>query len=78
MAGSNVDRLMRVASRAYFPQALKAGVRIYEYQPAYLHAKTVVIDRRWVSIGSVNIDNRSFALNASRTSPCWIARWLPG
>jgi cardiolipin synthase len=39
-------------------------VKIYEYEPAYLHAKTVVIDGRWVSIGSVNIDNRSFALNS--------------
>jgi cardiolipin synthase len=64
VAGSNLDRLLRVASRAHFPRALKAGVKIYEYQPAYLHAKTVVIDRRWVSIGSVNIDNRSFALNS--------------
>jgi cardiolipin synthase len=63
-AGSTIDRLMRVASRVHFPQALKAGVKIYEYQPAYLHAKTVVIDRRWVSIGSINIDNRSFALNS--------------
>jgi cardiolipin synthase len=63
-AGSNLDRLLRVASRAHFPRAIKAGVKIYEYQPAYLHAKTVVIDRRWVSIGSVNIDNRSFALNS--------------
>jgi cardiolipin synthase len=63
-AGSNLDRLLRVASRVHFPQAVKAGVKIYEYAPAYLHAKTVVIDRRWVSIGSVNIDNRSFALNS--------------
>ena len=64
VAGSNLDRLLRVASRAHFPRALKAGVKVYEYHPAYLHAKTVVIDRRWVSIGSVNIDNRSFALNS--------------
>jgi cardiolipin synthase len=64
VTGSNLDRLLRVASRTHFPRALKAGVKIYEYQAAYLHAKTVVIDRRWVSIGSVNIDNRSFALNS--------------
>ena len=64
VAGSNLDRLMRVASRVHFPKALRAGVKIYEYQPAYLHAKTVVIDRHWVSIGSINIDNRSFALNS--------------
>ena len=64
VAGSNLDRLLRVASRAHFPRALEAGVKMYEYQAAYLHAKTVVIDRRWVSIGSINIDNRSFAINS--------------
>jgi cardiolipin synthase len=63
-AGNTLDRLMRVASRTHFPRAVKAGVKIYEYGPAYLHAKTVVIDGRWVSIGSINIDNRSFALNS--------------
>lgn len=62
--GSNLDRLLRVAARAHFPRQLKAGVKVYEYQAAYLHAKTVIVDRRWVSIGSVNIDNRSFALNS--------------
>ena len=38
-------------------------MKIYEYGPALLHAKTLVVDGRWVSIGSVNLDNRSFALN---------------
>jgi cardiolipin synthase len=64
VAGNTLDRLLRVASRAHFPRAIEAGVKIYEYQAAYLHAKTVVIDGRWVSIGSINIDNRSFALNS--------------
>jgi cardiolipin synthase len=39
-------------------------VKIYEYGPALLHAKTMVVDGRWASIGSANLDNRSFALNA--------------
>jgi cardiolipin synthase A/B len=64
VAGSNLDRLLRVASRAHYRRALKAGVKIYEYEPGYLHSKTVVIDRQWTSIGSINIDNRSFALNS--------------
>jgi len=38
-------------------------VKIYEYGPALLHAKTMVVDGQWVSIGSANLDNRSFALN---------------
>lgn len=61
--GSMLDRLVRKASQAHFGRQLEAGVKIYEYQPGYLHAKTIVVDDRWVSIGSVNVDNRSFALN---------------
>ena len=58
-----LDGLMRKASQAHFGRAAKAGVKIYEYGPALLHAKTLVVDGRWVSIGSANLDNRSFALN---------------
>jgi len=58
-----LDRLVRKASQAHFARALKAGVKIYEYGPGLLHAKTLVVDERWVSIGSANLDNRSFALN---------------
>ena len=61
--GSTLDWLVRKASHAHFGRALEGGVKIYEYGPAMLHAKTVVVDGRWVSIGSANIDNRSFALN---------------
>jgi cardiolipin synthase A/B len=61
--GSTLDRLVRKASQAHFGRALRAGVKIYEYGPAMLHAKTLVIDDQWVSIGSANLDNRSFALN---------------
>src|SRR5262249_31364817 len=42
---------------------LKAGVEIYEYRAALLHAKTMVIDSAWSTVGSTNLDNRSFALN---------------
>jgi cardiolipin synthase len=58
-----LDGLVRKASQAHYPRAIKAGVKIYEYGPALLHAKTLVVDERWVSIGSANLDNRSFALN---------------
>ena len=59
-----LDRMVRLSSQTHFPRASKAGVKIYEYGPALLHAKTMVIDGRWSSIGSANLDNRSFALNA--------------
>jgi cardiolipin synthase len=55
--------LVRQASRRKFGRMLKAGVEIYEYRAALLHAKTMVIDGIWMTVGSTNLDNRSFALN---------------
>jgi cardiolipin synthase A/B len=54
---------VRQASRATWGDLLRGGVRIYEYKPALLHAKTIVIDGVWATVGSTNLDNRSFALN---------------
>jgi len=62
-ASTNLDRLVRHASHAHFGRVLEAGAKIHEYGPALLHAKTLVVDGRWVSIGSANLDNRSFNLN---------------
>jgi cardiolipin synthase len=42
---------------------LLGGIQIYEYMPALMHAKTMVVDGIWATIGSTNFDNRSFALN---------------
>jgi cardiolipin synthase A/B len=55
--------LVRQASRAAFGDLLKAGIEIYEYDAALLHAKTMVVDGVWATAGSTNLDNRSFALN---------------
>lgn len=55
--------IVRQASRAQFGDLLRAGVEIYEYTPALLHAKTMVIDGVWATIGSTNLDNISFAVN---------------
>ena len=55
--------LVRQASRAGFGALLEAGVEIYEYSAALLHAKTMVVDGVWATVGSTNLDNRSFALN---------------
>jgi cardiolipin synthase len=51
------------AGRSRYEELLKAGVRIYEYQPAMMHAKTFIVDGLWGSIGSMNFDNRSLAFN---------------
>ena len=55
--------LVRQASRADFGRLLKSGIEIFEYRAALLHAKTMVIDGVWATVGSTNLDNRSFALN---------------
>ena len=60
--GAIDHNIVRQASRAQFGEMLQAGVKIYEYSPALLHAKTMVIDGHWATIGSTNLDNRSLAL----------------
>ena len=61
--GAIDHNIVRQASRAQFGPMLRAGVEIYEYTPALLHAKTMVIDGVWATIGSTNLDNRSLALD---------------
>ena len=51
------------AGRWRYEQLLRGGVRIWEYQPTMLHAKTLAVDGVWSSIGSMNFDNRSLAHN---------------
>jgi cardiolipin synthase len=51
------------AGRARYEELLKGGVRIWEYQPAMMHAKTIVVDGGWLSVGSMNADNRSMSFN---------------
>ncbi len=51
------------AGRANYQALLDAGVKIYERQGALLHAKTAVIDGVWATVGSSNLDWRSFGLN---------------
>jgi cardiolipin synthase len=64
LAPGEIDsRLTYTASRSHYGRLLLGGVEIFEYQAALLHAKTMVIDGIWATIGSTNFDNRSFALN---------------
>jgi cardiolipin synthase len=51
------------AGRRRYEELLEGGVRIYEYQPSMMHAKTFVIDGAWSTIGTMNFDNRSLAFN---------------
>ncbi len=58
------QRVTQLAQQSYYGQMLRAGIRILLYQPRFLHAKFMTIDRSVALIGSTNIDIRSFALNA--------------
>lgn len=55
--------LVHYAMRSYYQRLLRAGVEIYEYQKGMMHAKTIVVDGRCGTIGSANLDIRSFHLN---------------
>ncbi len=52
-----------MAGQASYGPLLEAGVRIFEYGPTMLHAKTLCVDEGWGCVGTVDFDNRSFALN---------------
>ncbi len=62
--GNHTDAVpVQLAGRSYYDELLAAGVRIYEYLPAMMHAKTLVADDAWAVIGSANMDERSMELN---------------
>jgi len=62
--GKRIDqKLARLASRRHWPELIRAGVRIFEYEPTMVHVKLMIVDDIFVSIGSGNFDNRSIRLN---------------
>jgi cardiolipin synthase len=63
----NNERIAQWAAHAFYASLLAAGVRIHEYLPRMLHAKTLVVDEEWCSVGTANLDYRSFFLNYELT-----------
>jgi cardiolipin synthase len=62
--GEHTDaKSVKHASRNEYADLIAAGDRVFEYQPTMMHAKAMVIDRRWSIFGSANFDNRSLELN---------------
>lgn len=62
--GDSIDQgYLRQASVNRWGPMLEAGVELFEYQPRMYHSKLMTIDDRWASVGSANLDNRSFRLN---------------
>jgi len=56
-------RIAALAARAMYDELRAHGVRIFEYTPAFLHAKVAVVDGQWATVGSSNIDPLSLLLN---------------
>ncbi|MFK3775455.1 cardiolipin synthase [Pseudomonas sp. NPDC089406] len=56
-------RIVYAASSLFAFEAVRAGVRMFRYQPGFLHQKVVLVDDEVSAIGSANLDNRSFRLN---------------
>jgi len=63
LPGVSDHDLIMYAGQAFYDELLAGGVKIYQLQVAVLHAKTAVIDGIWSTIGSANIDRRSFIHN---------------
>lgn len=56
-------KLVFMVTRSYYQQLLRAGVRIYEYRPGFIHAKMIVSDDEVGIVGTMNMDFRSFFLH---------------
>lgn len=57
------SRLLQYASQSYLKDILRAGIKVYFYQGGFLHAKSLIIDNEFSSLGSTNFDFRSFDHN---------------
>jgi cardiolipin synthase len=62
------------AGRSFYDELLGAGVRIHEYQDGFVHTKTMVVDGRFGTVGSANLDVRSFRLNFELIAVLWDPR----
>ncbi len=71
----NDNWLARHNSVRLFGRLLAAGIEIQEFNRTMLHHKTMVVDRRWVTVGTTNFDNRSFAHN-EESNVCFFDRGL--
>ncbi|SFT65530.1 cardiolipin synthase [Halomonas saccharevitans] len=60
--------LVFLSAFSFLPDMLRAGVKVFRYQPGFLHQKVMLIDDVAASVGTVNLDNRSFRLNFEITA----------
>ncbi|NIJ69177.1 cardiolipin synthase [Xanthomonas sp. 60] len=71
LSASNNQPLTAWAQEAYYEELLRSGVRIALYTPHFLHAKHLTVDEDIALLGSINLDIRSFALNAEIGLLCY-------
>jgi len=71
LSASNNQRLTAWAQESYFEELLASGVKIALYRPRFLHAKNLSVDDGMALVGSINLDIRSFALNAEIGLLCY-------
>ncbi|WP_027966910.1 cardiolipin synthase [Halomonas halocynthiae] len=60
--------LVFLSAFSFLPSMIRAGIKIYRYQPGFMHQKVILIDDEAASVGTVNLDNRSFRLNFEITA----------
>lgn len=73
LSASSNKALTHWAQQAYYEELLRSGVRIALYRPQFLHAKHLSVDDDIALVGSINLDIRSFALNAEAGLLCYDA-----
>ncbi|MBE6541622.1 MAG: cardiolipin synthase [Ruminococcaceae bacterium] len=56
-------KIVNETTKSYYPNLIKNGVKIYEYEPGFIHAKTFLCDDKVATVGSVNLDYRSLYLH---------------
>lgn len=71
LSASNNQRLTAWAQDSYYDELLASGVKIALYRPHFLHAKHLSVDEDIALVGSINLDIRSFALNAEIGLLCY-------
>jgi cardiolipin synthase len=63
VSGPSDHPFVDIASNSYYQRAFRAGIRIFRYQSRRLHAKAAVVDGKWATIGTTNLDNLSLLFN---------------
>lgn len=62
------SRLVHLASLSYVEEALRAGVKFYQYRKGFVHAKVMIVDEPLATVGTANMDMRSFFCNFELTA----------